>query len=162
MTTVKELKQQLHDDLEELRERLRQYVQETELGREVAGESGQVRFEATINDVHEAVEAMREPDEPSQQAALEAVAALGSLNAQLSYFDARAALQLTVQPMVQAAVNAWNGLAGYLKSILQKLSSQLWQLVSKLLKLKEWSVSGSAGMSLFGLAGTAQIQLTFG
>jgi len=51
----------------------------------------------------------------------------------------------------------WKGLLKKIKSV----STHLWQLVSSLLKLKEWSVSGNAGINVFGLSGGVTLQLTF-
>jgi hypothetical protein len=164
MSTVEELKQQIHEDLEELRAGLLEYIRGEDRELEFLSESGRSRLEATINETHNTVEALRAPAEvplaataSANQQALQAIAALGSLEAQFNYFDARAAL-----PLAAAAAAAWAGLSAYLKTILQKISSQLWQLLARLLTLKEWSVAGSAGVSLFGLGGNAQIQLTFG
>ena len=161
MSTVEDLKQQIHEDLEELRAGLLQFVRAADGAADseqaLIDQAGRARLEAGINDAHESVEAMGGSGEAAHQAALQALSALGALSAQLDYYDARAALPT----VAQAVASAWAGLGPYLKTILGKVSSQLWQLVARLLKLKEWSVTGSAGVALFGLAGNAQIQLTF-
>lgn len=105
-----------------------------------------------------------EESEPQARsnAGLEALMALNALQAQLDYLTARINLPVVVNKIGQTVTNAWNGVKNYMQSIIGKLSTNLGKLLAKLLKPKEWSASGSAGVSLFGLAGNAEIQITFG
>jgi hypothetical protein len=68
----------------------------------------------------------------------------------------------------QAASNIAHGFGqvfNYLKGAIQSISHKLWSLVSGYLKLKEWSIKGTVStpaiVSLFGVTGSAEIQLTF-
>jgi hypothetical protein len=94
-------------------------------------------------------------------AAVQALASLGALNAQLSKLTALFNLQSTVQQVGQAVSSAWNNLQTYLQSLVQSLSTQLLQLISSMFTPTEWSVSGDTGVNLFGLSGTAGIEITF-
>ncbi|OYR57460.1 hypothetical protein [Halorubrum halodurans] len=51
---------------------------------------------------------------------------------------------------------------GWIRNTLSSISSRLWSLVSSHTSLREWSVTGGAGVSMFGLQGTADVSLTFG
>lgn len=68
----------------------------------------------------------------------------------------------------QAAQNIAHGFGhifSYLKGAIQSISHKLWSLVSRYLKLKEWSIKGAVStpaiVSLLGITGSAEIQLTF-
>ncbi|SMO77055.1 hypothetical protein SAMN06264867_108170 [Halorubrum cibi] len=50
---------------------------------------------------------------------------------------------------------------GWVKNTLSSISSRLWSLVSSHTSLREWSVTGGAGVSMFGLQGNADLSLTF-
>jgi hypothetical protein len=49
----------------------------------------------------------------------------------------------------------------HIQVMISSISTHLWQLISKYMKLSEWSISGVAGVKLFGLTGNIQVQLTF-
>jgi hypothetical protein len=51
---------------------------------------------------------------------------------------------------------------GWIKNTLSSISTKLWNLVSSHTNLQEWSVTGGAGVSMFGLQGNADMSLTFG
>jgi len=55
----------------------------------------------------------------------------------------------------------WNRVKQVVKSAIKAISAQLWRIISHVLRLKEWSIKGSAGSSIFGLA-SAEITLSFG
>ena len=53
------------------------------------------------------------------------------------------------------------GVANWIKQQLLKLGAQIWQLISRLLTPKEWTLKGSLGTGPFGLA-NAEVSITFG
>ena len=56
---------------------------------------------------------------------------------------------------------AWAGLAGILQPILTSIHQGLWAMLSAILTVKEWAVSGDAGVHILGLAGNVKIEITF-
>ena len=56
---------------------------------------------------------------------------------------------------------AWAGLAGILQPILASIHQGLWAMLSAILTVKEWAVSGDAGVHILGLAGNVKIEITF-
>ena len=70
--------------------------------------------------------------------------------------------KITVASVGNTIKSAWSGLiSNYLQPILTLIHQQLWALLATLLTVKEWSVSGDAGVSILGLQGTAKIEITF-
>ena len=49
-----------------------------------------------------------------------------------------------------------------LKQKIKKISSHLWQLISRLLTPKSWTIHGDTGVSILGLTGNVGISITFG
>ncbi|WP_066413478.1 hypothetical protein [Halorubrum aethiopicum] len=87
----------------------------------------------------------------------------------VSIREAAYATQLCSQrlTMLRSSVAASVGtrlknLFGWLKNVVSSISSKLWNLVSSHTSLQEWSVTGGAGVSMFGLQGNADVSLTFG
>ncbi|MFC5278168.1 hypothetical protein ACFPM1_05245 [Halorubrum rubrum] len=87
----------------------------------------------------------------------------------VSIREAAYATQLCSQrlTMLRSSVTASVGsrlknLFGWLKNVISSVSAKLWTLVSSHTSLREWSVTGGAGVSMFGLQGNADLSLTFG
>jgi len=53
-------------------------------------------------------------------------------------------------------------LIGSIKSKLKNLSVRLWQFLSQMMNLNEWSVTGSSSLNICGFSGGVTLQLTFG
>lgn len=60
-----------------------------------------------------------------------------------------------------AAHQAARGWVRAIRAAIVRVSSYLWEVVQRLLYLKEWAVKGSIGAGLLGLA-SAELALTFG
>ena len=69
--------------------------------------------------------------------------------------------KITTSSIATSVLTAWSGLTGLLQPILTSINQGLWTLLATLLTVKEWSVSGDAGVSILGLKGTAKIEITF-
>ena len=95
------------------------------------------------------------------QPGLQAITAVGGLGAQIQYLGAQLAQLANAQLMPLSVLQQWQTTQSYLQPIMQAISMDLWQLVSQLLTVQEWSMNGDMGVSLFGLPGTAGITLTF-
>jgi hypothetical protein len=95
-------------------------------------------------------------------AAMQAIASLGALNSQVDYLTARLNLPDVAKKVGEKATHHWNDLKTYLQKLIHSIAGHLWQLISTLLTPTGWSVSGDTGFNLFGLSGTAGIQIDFG
>ena len=116
-----------------------------------------------VEDLQSSIKSLIEADpEQRSAAAMRAIASLGALSSQVDYLTARLNLPSVTAQVGQKATNHWNSVQTYLQKLIHSLSGLLWQLISNLLTPKEWSIAGDAGVNLFGLSGTAQIQITFG
>jgi len=60
-----------------------------------------------------------------------------------------------------AAYEAARGWVRAMRAAIVRVSGYLWEVVQRLLYLKEWTVTGSVGAGLLGLA-SAELELTFG
>lgn len=86
---------------------------------------------------------------PSPQQALIVLTTIENLQTQVSYLASQS----------QKSSSIWDNI----KNCIKGLSSSVWQLISRLLTLKEWSISGTVTGSILGMAsGTTQLQFTFG
>lgn len=99
--------------------------------------------------------------ESISSAALGAYASLSSLNAQLSYLTAQMSASKVINQISQAVSNAWQSLLSTLQSLIQSVSGQLGQLISSMTNPTGWSITESVGVSLFGVTGNSEIQVTF-
>jgi hypothetical protein len=158
MTAPQELKEMIERDLENLISEVSRFVETQRLSRFVED----IPLPAKVEDVHSAVDELVNNLETRPEAAVRAITSVGALDAELAYLDARIARLANLQQIQQAVSNAWNNIKTYLQPIIQSISQHLWQLIAQLLTLKEWSISGNAGVNAFGLTGTVQLQLTFG
>ncbi|HAT7746926.1 hypothetical protein DM455_12030 [Legionella pneumophila] len=59
------------------------------------------------------------------------------------------------------SITSLQGFIGNLKSKIKKISSRLWQFLSQMMNLNEWSVSGNSNLSICGFSGGVTLQLTF-
>ena len=66
----------------------------------------------------------------------------------------------------QSLTGKLSGWFSYLKSAIQGISAKLWSLLSKYLRLKEWSIKGAVNspalVNLFSFSGSVELELTFG
>lgn len=53
------------------------------------------------------------------------------------------------------------GYVGNLRLKIQKISKRLWQYLSHMMNLSEWSVSGNSNINICGFSGGVNLQLTF-
>lgn len=151
------LKNMIDTDLSVMVREIGEFVQEHELIELIKD----IALPAKIEDFQLAIDEMINAENKAKPAA-QAFAALSAINAQLAYLDARLNYFVSMQTISQTVSTAWNNLKNYLQSIFQSISQHLWQLISQLLTFKEWSVSGDAGVNVFGLTGTAKVELKFG
>lgn len=92
----------------------------------------------------------------SQNDVFRQIVTLGALESEINTFNE--SLNMMQDTPTQTTLNS------IVKSVLNKiktLSSRLWQLLSQLLSLKEWSISGDAGINMLGLSGRVTLQLKF-
>jgi hypothetical protein len=98
---------------------------------------------------------------PSTQTETFAMLALNSiavLEADLEVLDTTTTNAVTSVP---AALSIWQKIKNAVKNAIKAISQHLWQIVCTALTLKEWTVKGSLGSSIFGL-GSVEISLKFG
>ena len=69
--------------------------------------------------------------------------------------------KITAASVGNAIKTTWSGLINYLQPILTLIHQQLWTLLSSLLTVKEWSLTGGAGAGVLGLTGNVEIEITF-
>ena len=154
------LQEMIHHDLNEINSQIHQFYEN--IGSETHALIQDIPILNKIEDTQESVQSLAKADpEEQSMAAMRAVASLGALNSQVDYLTARFQLPSFAQKIGQQVANTWNNLHSYLKSLIHSISAHLWQLISNLLTVQDWSVSGSAGVNLFGLSGNAEIQITF-
>lgn len=110
---------------------------------------------------------------PETAAAFRAVTVLSVVSAQPDAISSRLDIVATAQSgqkgVVQGATAmvavAWKGFIAKIKYLIQSISASLWLVISRHLKLKEWSIKGGVSApaiaSFFGITGSAEIQFTF-
>ncbi|HAT2152827.1 TPA: hypothetical protein I8050_002927 [Legionella pneumophila] len=59
------------------------------------------------------------------------------------------------------SITSLQGFIGNIKSKIKKISNRLWQFLSQMMNLNEWSVSGSSNISICGFSGGVTLKLTF-
>ncbi len=92
----------------------------------------------------------------SQSSVFGQIMTLGALEAEINIFSESL-------NMMQA-LSIQSSLIPIVKGILNKikfLSRRLWQLLSQVLNLKEWSIAGDANINVLGLSGGVTVQLKF-
>lgn len=57
--------------------------------------------------------------------------------------------------------NAWSSFTTTLQQVLNLINKGLWALLSTLLTVKEWSLTGGVGAGVMGLTGNVEIEITF-
>jgi len=157
MASHETLKNMIATDLRVMTHEIGEFIQKYDLFERITD----ITLPAKIEDFQLAIDEMITAEDKAKPAA-QAFAALSAINAQLAYLDARLNYMVSMQTISQTVGAAWNNLKNYLQSIFQSVSQHLWQLISQVLTFKEWSVSGDAGVNVFGLTGTAKIELKFG
>lgn len=157
MTTAQELKDMLEQDVRTLLSEVGSFLENNRIISSVED----IPIPAKARDLAEAVDQLVAETDSRSQSALRAITALGALNAQLAYLDARLLRMANLNQIQQTVTGAWNSLKSYIQPILQSISQHLWQLISQLLTLKEWSIAGDTGVNAFGLTGSVQLELTF-
>jgi hypothetical protein len=89
-----------------------------------------------------------------------------AIEARLSLIGTTSAPTLASVPnTAQLLAQAWSQFWAKVKSVMGSIASNLWAFISQYLNLKEWSIKGSistpAITQVFGLTGSAELQLTF-
>lgn len=154
------LQEMIHHDLNEIDGKIHEFYENIDGDTHALIQD--IPISEKIEDVRESVQSLAtaKPEEHSM-AAMRAIASLGALNSQVDYLTARFHLPSVAQKTGQQVANTWNHIQAYLKNVINSISTHLWQLISNLLTVQNWSVSGSTGVNLFGLSGNAEIQITF-
>ena len=57
--------------------------------------------------------------------------------------------------------NAWSSFTTTLQQVLNVINKGLWALLSTLLKVKEWALTGGVGTNVMGFTGNVEIEITF-
>jgi len=174
MNTQKEPEDFIYENIEVLREEITYFIKSSEL--KIEEEKDYLAqivlpFKQATNDLKK--ETNRLLESKNSSSAFRVTAVIGLLNSQLDSINAQLSLKANIISQSKGVTTvwnkvsaSWNTLVGRLKSIIQTISSYLWQLISRLLTLREWSISGTVSTpsitSLFGPSGSATIQITFG
>jgi restriction endonuclease len=155
------LQEMITNDLHEMNARIDELY--GKIDREFHALIQDIPIKNKVEDTQTAINSLvkAKPEERSTTA-MHAIASLGALNSQLDYLTARLNLPDVARKVGQKATNHWNNLQSYLQKLIHSIAGHLWQLISSLMTPKEWSLSGDTGVNLFGLSGTAGIQITFG
>lgn len=103
-------------------------------------------------------ELQRGPSEQTETLAILALNSVAVLEADLEVLDTTATNALASVPVARSI---WQKIKNAVKNAIKAISQHLWQIVSTALTLKEWTVKGSLGSSIFGL-GSVEIGLKFG
>jgi hypothetical protein len=149
-----------------MQEAMRESIQPEDYSHGAPGQPGGVRI-GELQDSHaqlvSTVRVMTEvaPDE-CRQVAMSAMAQMQALESDVDALESDLA-DPGSQVFLPAAAQA-NTMPRVFKTIKKALSGawkRLWSLISHLLTIKEWSVSGQAGTGLLGFA-SATITVTFG
>lgn len=93
----------------------------------------------------------------SQNCVFRQIMVLGALESEINIFGESL-------NMMQTVSNVKSSLWSIVRSILNKikvLSSRLWQLLSQIVNLKEWSIAGDANINVLGLSGGVTLKLKF-
>lgn len=101
--------------------------------------------------------ALREDKMRSEENIFRTITVIGNIEAQLAIIDSEVS-KLSSSTNSAQIIN----LISALKSNTKPLSSHLWQLLSQMMTLKHWSISGNSNMNIFGFSSGATLQLTFG
>ena len=154
------LQEMIHHDLDEINGKIQEFYEN--IDRDTHALIQDIPISDKIEDVRESVQSLAtaKPEEHSTLA-MRAIASLGALNSQVDYLTARFQLPSVAQKIGKQVANSWDSLHSYLEKVIHSISTHLWQLISNLLTVQNWSVSGNAGVNLFGLSGNAEIQITF-
>jgi len=100
----------------------------------------------------------RGPTEQTETSAMLALNSVAVLEADFEVLDTTATNALASVPV---ALPVWQKIKNAVKNAIKAISQHLWQIISTALTLKEWTVKGSLGSSIFGLA-SVEIGLKFG
>jgi hypothetical protein len=111
--------------------------------------------------VRAAVIELAEGPEVPERAAATAASAVGDLQSEVSYVEARIEPASAEARFESAAVTAgW--LESLQRTIRGRISRKLWSLIAAVMTPTGWSLSGKAGVGLIGLTGEVGIQIDFG
>ncbi len=100
----------------------------------------------------------RGPSEQTKSLAILALNSVAVLEADFEVLDGRVS---TAIAHISMAASIWQKIKNAVKNAIKAISQHLWQIISTALTLKEWTIKGSLGSSIFGL-GSAEISLKFG
>ena len=96
-------------------------------------------------------------EKQDSQSALVAIASVENLSAQVLCFESQFSLS---DMKIKLNLMGW---LSHIKNVIKSISIALWNLITRLITLENWSISGGLTGSLFGMVkGTMQLQLTFG
>lgn len=99
---------------------------------------------------------------PTNDSALRAMTAVAAVDAQLSVSNAQLSLAfISPGQAISAAGSAISSSISHLKTIIQGVSTKLWTLISHLLKVTSWALTGQLGVTLGIFQGNVQLQITF-
>lgn len=96
------------------------------------------------------------PQEQTDAIAILALNSIDIVEAELEALDGKIAAT-----MFTPALSSWSKVKGIVKTAIKAISKHLWQIIVTALTLKEWTVKGSLGSGIFGLA-SVEIGLKFG
>ena len=96
-------------------------------------------------------------EEKTEELAVLALNSVSVLEAEFEALD----VQATASTAPPSLTNAWNKVKSIVATAIKAISKHLWQIVATALTLKEWTVKGTLGSSIFGLA-SVEVGLKFG
>lgn len=96
-------------------------------------------------------------EEKTEGLAVLSLNSVSVLEAEFEALDAQANAP-TAPPSLR---NAWNKIKGIVATAIKAVSKHLWQIIVTALTLKEWTVKGTLGSGIFGLA-SVEVGLKFG
>lgn len=114
----------------------------------------------TLRLVREMRNRLERPEkEQLQGLAVLALNSVAVLEAEFDMLDDRVTTAFSARvPMLRSV---WNRIKSIIAKAIKAINKHLWQIISTALTLKEWSVKGSVGSGIFGLA-SVEMSLTFG
>ncbi len=91
-----------------------------------------------------------------------AITIVGNIEAELDIIsDSISTISTSQSPHSSKAQSIIGKISSWIKPMIKKLSSRLWQFLSQMMNLSHWSVTGQTNVNLCGFSGGVSLQLNF-
>ena len=100
-------------------------------------------------------------ESPNNVSEFEIIVEMCALTKKIDHIDMRVNFHAATNNLSNQVVAAWSNLKSIIDKFLQSISAAIWNLLSKLLNPKGWSISGSVGANFIAFTGNVTMQIDF-